>query len=225
MVIILVGASGGLGGYVGDALARKGHDVIGTYCTRAPAVLGIDDVHLDITDNASVLSLVAELSCKRIVLVNMSGITCAAYTHKMSDGDWSRVMDVNLNGTFNLCKHFLPIMRQDGWGRIINISSVVAALGVPGTSAYAASKEGIVGLTRVIAKENADRGVTANVLSLGYFDRVMIQDVPEKMLETIRGQIPMGRFGDPANIVAAIEFLIEADYVTGAVIPINGGLV
>ena len=223
MVIILVGVSGGLGGYVGTTLAMKGYDVLGTYCTREPVITGF--VRLDITNGASVMDLATELPYKRIVLVNMSGVTCAAYTHKMPDSDWFRVVDVNLNGTFNLCKHFLPIMRRNMWGRIINVSSVVAALGVPGTSAYAASKEGIVGLTRVIAKENAALGVTANVLSLGYFDRGMIQDVPEKMLETIRGQIPMGRFGDPANIVAAIEFLIEADYVTGAVIPINGGLV
>ena len=109
-------------------------------------------------------------------------------------------------------------------GRIINVSSVVSTLGVPGTSAYAASKEGVIGLTRVIAKENASLGITANVLSLGYFDRGMIEQVPTKMLESIEAQIPMGHLGHPRSIVSAINFLIEAEYVTGAVIPINGGL-
>ena len=225
MVIIVAGASGGLGGYVASEMT-KDHNVIGTFHTKAFSLPKVEAIATDVTNENSVAHLLAKVEVYNgeVVLVNMTGVTCARLAHNLTFNEWFHVLNVNLNGTFILCRAFLPLMWERKWGRIINVVSVVSQLGIPGTSAYAASKEGVVGLTKVLAKENATKGITVNALSLGYFDRGMIEAVPAKMLDIIKGQIPMGHLGHPSNIVAAIRFLIEADYVTGAVIPINGGL-
>ena len=224
MLVVVVGASGGLGSYVATEMA-KSHRVMGTYLANQIPLDGVKMVRMDATNLTDSTRLAETVRGNDIVLVNLAGSTCANITHKLSSQDWRDVLNVNLNAPFYLARSFIPIMRERGWGRIINAVSVVSQLGVPGTSAYAASKEGVVGLTRVLAKENARKGITVNAISLGYFDRGMIDAVPEKMLETIKVQIPVGHLGHPQNIVSAIKFLIEADYVTGAVIPINGGLV
>ena len=224
MLVVVVGASGGLGSYVATEMA-KSHRVMGTYLANQIPLDGVKMVRMDATNLTDSTRLAETVRGNDIVLINLAGSTCANITHKLSSQGWCDVLNVNLNAPFYLARSFIPIMREKGWGRIINAVSVVSQLGVPGTSAYAASKEGVVGLTRVLAKENARKGITVNALSLGYFDRGMIDAVPEKMLETIKAQIPVGHLGHPQNIVAAIKFLIEADYVTGAVIPINGGLV
>jgi NAD(P)-dependent dehydrogenase (short-subunit alcohol dehydrogenase family) len=115
-------------------------------------------------------------------------------------------------------------MREKGWGRIINLTSVVGQRGIAGTCAYAASKAGIEALTRTIAVENATKGITANCLALGYFETGMINTIPEPLQDKIRGSIPMGRFGTVLELEHAVRFLIDADYVTGATINVNGGL-
>jgi acetoacetyl-CoA reductase/3-oxoacyl-[acyl-carrier protein] reductase len=115
-------------------------------------------------------------------------------------------------------------MREQGYGRIINFSSVVAQKGIPGTSAYAASKAALWGLTKSIAVENASKGITINNLNLGYFDIGMIKDVPDEMLSIIKKSIPQQKLGEPENILKAVEFLINADYMTGSSIDLNGGL-
>lgn len=123
-----------------------------------------------------------------------------------------------------MCRAMLPFMRQQEWGRIINISSIVGQVGVPGTVAYSASKSGLFGLTRTLAVENASRNITVNTLALGYFSVGMINVIRPEIQEQIKAKIPMKRFGDPHNVELAIRFLIECDYITGATININGGL-
>ncbi|MGH2574986.1 MAG: SDR family oxidoreductase, partial [Ignavibacteria bacterium] len=145
---------------------------------------------------------------------------------KLGLDEWNRVLAVNLTGPFLCIKHSLPLMRKNNWGRIINISSVVAQTGVPGTSAYSASKAGIFGLTKSISKEVANKNITVNTIALGYFNEGMIAQVPEELKMQIKSAIPKSDFGDPIDIVNCIHFLIEdtSSYVTGQTININGGL-
>jgi acetoacetyl-CoA reductase/3-oxoacyl-[acyl-carrier protein] reductase len=160
-----------------------------------------------------------------ITLLNCAGTNYNAFTHKADPETWARVINVNLIGTFNVIHALLPMMREQKFGRIINFSSVVGQMGVPGTSAYSASKTGMYGLTKSIAVENASKGITINNLRLGYFDIGMISDVPEKFQQAIKDKIPSGRFGDPRNIWNAIQFLRENDYVNGTNIDMSAAIV
>jgi len=123
-----------------------------------------------------------------------------------------------------MLRHVLPIMREKRFGRIVLLSSVVPQIGIPGTSAYAASKAALWGLSKAVAKENARYGIAINTINLGYFDIGMIQDVPPEMLDRIVKGIPMGKIGDPKNILRAVEFILLADYLTGSEIDLNGGI-
>ena len=157
-------------------------------------------------------------------------INCAAGNYNVlgrkADVDkWKALIDVNLVGTFRAIHACLPYMYEKNWGRIINFSSVVAQKGVAGTSAYAASKAALWGLTKSLAVENAKHGITINTLNLGYMEVGMtINDVPEKLQEEMLVQIPERRFGSPEDVYQAILFLINSPYTTGTQININGGL-
>ena len=160
----------------------------------------------------------------KLTLINCAGNNYNSFAHKADVDNWSQVIDVNLTGTFNVIRTVLPIMREEGYGRIINFSSIVAQMGIPGTSAYAASKAGLWGLSKSIAVENAAKGITINNLNLGYFDIGMIKEVPEKFQEIIKEKIPTRNFGNPENIFNAVKFLMETDYINGTSIDINAGL-
>lgn len=226
-MIIMTGASGGLGGYLIEHLSRD-FEIIGTFNTHEPTptnrVMGFYQV--DVRDSGSVERFVATVADKlqHIVLINLAGISLDGMGHKMSDTLWDRVVGTNLKGTFLTCRAILPFMREQKWGRIINISSVVGQKGVPGTVAYSASKSGLFGLTRTLAVENATKNITVNTLALGYFDIGMINVIRPETQEQIKASIPMRQFGDPRNVELAIRFLIECDYITGSIININGGL-
>jgi NAD(P)-dependent dehydrogenase (short-subunit alcohol dehydrogenase family) len=159
------------------------------------------------------------------VLINCAGTNYNAVGHKSDVGKWAEVINVNLVGTFRVIAALLPIMRDQNWGRIINFSSVVAQLGVPGTSAYSASKSGLWGLARALAVENAKKGVTINNLNLGYFDIGMITEVPVEFQQVVKAKIPTGQFGNPENIYRAIKFIVSNDYMNGTSIDISAGLV
>jgi NAD(P)-dependent dehydrogenase (short-subunit alcohol dehydrogenase family) len=226
-MIVMTGASGGLGTYLVENLCRD-YDIIGTYNAHMPEPKGqaVKFYQVDVCDSGSIGRFVSEISdeLQRIVLINLAGISLDGMGHKMDDTTWDRVVNTNLKGTFLMCRAILPFMRQQEWGRIINISSVVREMGVPGTVAYSASKAGLLGLTRTLAAENVAKNITVNTLALGYFDVGMISVIKPDMQEQIRAQIPMKRFGHPRNVELAIRFLIESDYITGATININGGL-
>jgi 3-oxoacyl-[acyl-carrier protein] reductase len=160
------------------------------------------------------------------ILVNNSGIVKDKSFVKMTSEMWDDVISVNLTGTFNCSKAVIDGMLERGYGRIVNISSVIGRMGNRGQANYAASKAGMIGLTMTLAKEFADKGVTVNAVAPGFIGTDMLKSVPAKIMEKILAQIPMGRLGKPEEIASAVAYLVspEAGYITGQVIDINGGL-
>jgi 3-oxoacyl-[acyl-carrier protein] reductase len=160
------------------------------------------------------------------ILVNNAGITRDNLFMRMSDGDWQDVIDVNLTSTFKLCKGAIRGMMKARWGRIVNISSVVGATGNPGQANYAASKAGMIGMSKSLAYEVASRGITVNAVAPGFIATAMTDKLNEDQKAAILGQIPAGRMGEPGEIAAAVLYLAspQAAYVTGTTLHVNGGM-
>ena len=160
------------------------------------------------------------------ILVNNAGVTKDQIFMRMSDEDWAKVIEVNLTSTMRLCRGVMRPMMKARWGRIINISSIVGATGNPGQANYAASKAGMVGMTKSIAYEVASRGITANCVAPGFIATAMTDKLTDEQKEKINVQIPAARMGTPEEIAAAVRYLAstEAGYVTGATIHVNGGM-
>lgn len=225
---VITGASRGIGKFLFEKLAAEGAQVVGTYFHTTPA-----DPHegrlfkVDISDFAQVSAWIAGLGekLKEVVLINCAGTNYNAFGHKSDMKKWAEVINVNLIGTFHLIGALLPLMREQGWGRIINLSSVVAQAPVPGTSAYAASKAGLWGMTRALAVENAKKGITVNNLNLGYFNIGMITEVPAEFQPVVKAKIPTGEFGDPENILRTVKFVVANDYLNGSSIDVSAGMV
>jgi len=159
-------------------------------------------------------------------LVNNAGVTRDALVLRMKGEDWDTVLDINLKGTFLCSKEAIRLMAKQRSGKIINISSVVAFIGNPGQMNYSASKAGVVGLTKTIAKEYASRGVRVNAVAPGFIQTAMTEAIPEKIREEMKASIPLGHFGTPEDVAGAVIFLAskEADYITGQVFHVNGGM-
>jgi NAD(P)-dependent dehydrogenase (short-subunit alcohol dehydrogenase family) len=226
-MILITGASRGIGKFLLTHYHQAGIPVLGTWNNTAPDYeLAEHYFQVDVTDPLSVSHWLEAAGdrLQQLVLINCAGSNYNAFAHKSDLQEWQNVLNINLIGTFTVIRALLPIMREQGYGRIINFSSIVAQSGIPGTSAYAASKAGLWGMTKSIAAENASRGITINNLNLGYFDIGMITEVPDAFREVIRSRIPYGNFGDPINILNAVEFLIHSDYINGSAIDINGAL-
>ena len=227
MTLFITGASRGIGKFLFEKFSSENAKVFGTYHSENQE-LGKDKrfFRLDVTsfEEASEISETLKSEIEKLVLINCAGNNYNSFAHKASQTEWKNVIDTNLTGTFNVIRAFLPLMRQQNYGRIINFASVVAETGIPGTSAYAASKAGLWGMTRSIAVENASKGITVNNFNLGYFDIGMINEVSEEYQKIVKQKIPSGKFGDPANIYNAVKFVIEADYMTGSSLDINGGI-
>ena len=232
-IILLNGATGGLGSLMARFLAAEGHTLLLTGRNSAAAGLPEGDkavfLPCDVRSEAEIVRLVkdAEARFGRIdVLINAAGVSGSGMSWKLNADAWNETLAVNLSSPFYFIREVLPGMRARGFGRIVNLSSVVAFKGVPGTAAYAASKAGLEGLTRAVAAEQATKGITVNNLALGYFDAGMLYDIPEEIREQIRQSIPQGRFGNPDNITSLLRWIIssQADYFTGQTVQINGGL-
>lgn len=148
-----------------------------------------------------------------------------AFAHKSNVEEWNTIINVNLTGTFHLIRATLPLMREQNFGRIINLSSIVSETGVMGTSAYAASKAGLNGMIKSIALENAQKGITINNINLGYFKVGMINTVPKEIQEKIKSKIASNEFGDPENIFTTIQYIRNTPYLNGSCVDLNGGLV
>ena len=239
-VALVTGATGGLGQHFVTALASEGAAVVVHYKSKQQKAQ--DMVHRLHSVEANAIAVRADVGVEKDVqqmvketiesfgridiLINNAGISRNAISWKMSSTMWHEVLKVNLTGVFYCAKAVLPYMRKAEWGRIINMTSVVAQVGVPGTAAYAASKAGIIGLTKTVAREVITRGITVNCLALGYFREGMFLTLSEDTQQAIVSQIPMGRLGEPSEVVSAIKFLCseEAGYITGQVINLNGGL-
>ena len=233
---LVTGASGGIGGAIATALHNAGA-IVGLSGTReAPlealaAELG-ERAHVlpcNLSDPEAVEALpkaaIAAMGSLDI-LVNNAGITRDQLFMRMSDEDWQSVLDVNLTSTMRLCRGVMRPMMKARWGRIINISSIVGATGNPGQANYAASKAGMVGMTKSIAYEVASRGITANAVAPGFIATPMTDALTDDQKAKIAEQIPAARMGTPEEIAAAVLYLAsaEAGYVTGSVLHVNGGM-
>jgi NAD(P)-dependent dehydrogenase (short-subunit alcohol dehydrogenase family) len=227
-MILITGASKGIGKYLFNRFFETGDLVYGTYYNTKPAQSDIGNyTKVNVSDIIEVESWINSLkeNLHNIVLINCAGSNYSSLTHKSDPESWYNVIKTNLLGTYNVIRIVLPLMREDNYGRIINFSSVVAQTGAPGTSAYAASKSGLWGLSKCLAAENANKGITINNLNLGYFGLGMINEVPLEFQNALKTKIPTGNFGDPKDIYNAVMFLIQSDYVNGTSIDINGGLI
>ena len=226
-MIIITGASKGIGKYLFGEFQKTNPLVFGTYYSTYPGAGVIKFFEkVDISNYFDVKRWVEKISMFDIdiTLINCAGINYDSFAHKADIDKWKEVININLIGTFNVIHAILPIMREQGYGRIINLSSVVAQIGIPGTSAYAASKAGLCGMIKSIAIENASKGITINNLNLGYFNIGMINEMSEGFQTTIKNKIPTGNFGTLENILNAVRFLMKSDYVNGTSIDINAGL-
>ncbi len=233
---LVTGASGGIGGAIATALHNAGATV-GLSGTRTEplealaATLG-DRAHVlpcNLGDAEAVTALpkqAIEAMGSVDILVNNAGITRDNLFMRMSDDDWAQVLEVNLTSTMRLCKGVIRPMMKARWGRIVNISSVVGATGNPGQANYAASKAGMVGLSKSIAYEVASRGITVNCVAPGFIATAMTDKLNDDQKAGILGQIPTGRMGEAEEIAAAVLYLAspEAGYVTGATLHVNGGM-
>jgi len=223
---LITGASRGIGKFLSESFAGVGHEVIGIYKSTEPVSTHQSYYRLNITKEEEVNRFFEEHRAKlnNLILINAAGISYNAVAHRAEISLWKEVIDTNLVALFNLIRLVLPIMRNDNYGRIINLSSVVAQQGVAGTTAYAASKSALWGLCRSLAVENGNKGVTVNNINLGYFDIGMIEQVPEKIKEDIIQRIPTKRLGKPEEILSTVEYIINTAYLNGTSIDLNGGL-
>lgn len=227
---IVTGASKNVGRYLFTRLKESGEQVIGFYNSTLNGFENDRELYhkVDISDYNAVKQWVElNKNClSNIVLINCAGLSYTGFAHKADIDKWQRVIQVNLIGTFNLIRELLPIMRQEGYGRIINFSSVVAVKPTPGVSAYAASKAGLIGLTKSLAIENASKGITVNAINLGYVSIGMgVEEVPPAYQEQMKNSIPEGRFCQPEEIYNTVKYLVDTEYVTGTDLNINGGII
>jgi len=238
-VAIVTGAGRGIGRAISLALARAGAIVVPTDTTgwgACPTGIEITDeggvgeaAVMDVTDPKGIdatLNAVLAKHGRVDILVNNAGITRDQLLMRMKREDWDKVIEVNLNGTFNCTQAVLRPMMKQRWGRIISISSVVGQMGNAGQSNYAASKAAVVGFSKSLAREVASRNITVNVVAPGLIDTDMTRALPPDVQAEWVAKVPLGRFGSAADVATAVCFLAsdEAGYVTGQVLAVNGGM-
>jgi NAD(P)-dependent dehydrogenase (short-subunit alcohol dehydrogenase family) len=180
----------------------------------------------DVDEVAKLASEVNDTLGSVDILVNNAGITRDRSFKKMTQEMWDTVLAVDLTGVFTVTKLFIDGMADRGWGRVISISSIVGEVGNFGQANYSAAKAGVIGLTKTLAREYARKGVTVNAIAPGFIRTRMLQEMPEKALETVVNMTPVGRLGEPAEVAAGVAFLASpaASYITGHVLDINGGM-
>jgi len=239
-IALVTGASRGIGAAVAEALGRQGATVIGTATTAAGAEkittrlaeLGVAGrgVVLDVAAKASVEELfdtLKESGEQPEILVNNAGITRDNLLMRMTDEEWSSVIETDLTSLFRVCKASLRGMMRARRGRIVNISSVVGLMGNAGQTNYASAKAGMIGFTKALAREVASRNITVNAIAPGFIETDMTNELSDQQAEALLSQIPAGRLGATGDIAAAVVFLASdaAAYITGETLNVNGGLV
>jgi len=238
-VAFVTGASRGIGRAIALTLCRANFDIV----VASPEIERNEQVaeeirscsgeamtlNLDVTSPESVKEAFAKTLKDKTridVLVNNAGITRDGLAMRMKQADWDLVMNINLTGAFRCAQAVLPGMMRNRWGRIINIASVVGQAGAAGQANYAASKGGMIAMTKALAQEIGSRGITVNAVAPGYIQTDMTAVLPEEVKARILAQVPLGRIGQPEDIAAAVKFLASDDaaYITGHVLAINGGM-
>ena len=238
-VALVTGASRGIGRAIAAALAGAGFAVIGTATSSAGAeqitarfvernFVGQGMV-LNVNDAASISLLLKEVEENfgaPTVLVNNAGITKDNILLRMKEDEWSDVVNTNLNAVFRLSKACVRAMTKAKWGRIVNISSVVGSMGNSGQSNYSATKAGVEGFSRALAKELGSRNITVNTVAPGFIDTDMTKNLPVASKDVMLSQIPLARLGEPSEIADVVSFLVSdsAGYITGETIHVNGGM-
>ncbi|SDX10591.1 3-oxoacyl-ACP reductase FabG [Thiocapsa roseopersicina] len=238
-IALVTGASRGIGRAIAMALAEQGAAVAGT-ATTAPGARSIEEalneagyrgigIVLDVADPASVEAAVAEIT-ERLgapgILVNNAGITRDNLLMRMKDEEWDSVIETNLSSLYRVTKACLRSMTKARKGRIINIASVVGAMGNAGQTNYAAAKAGMMGFTKALAREVGSRAITVNCVAPGFIDTDMTRALPDAQRQALIGSIPLGRLGQPEEIAGAVVFLASpaAAYITGETLHVNGGM-
>ena len=222
----MTGGSRGIGRAIAEAFLAQG-DKVAVTSRKGGGPEGALDLLCDITDPAQVEQAydAAEAAHGPIeILVANAGITNDTLLLRMSEADWAEVLETNLTGSFRLAKRASKSMLRQRKGRLIFVSSVVGLLGSAGQANYAASKAGLVGLARSLARELGSRGITANVVAPGFVETDMTAVLTDEQRDAIKAQVPLQRYASPDEIAHAVTWLADAGYVTGAVIPVDGGL-
>ena len=238
-VVLVTGASRGIGRAILEAMGRAGATVIGTATSESGAssishFIGDqgwqgDGIVMDVADSDSVKAGIDQISQAYgapSVLVNNAGITRDGLLMRMKEADWNEVINTNLSSAYRTSQAVLKGMMKARWGRIINVSSVVARLGNAGQINYAASKAGLEGLTRSLAREVAPRGITVNTVAPGFIATDMTNSLDDKQRDAMLSAIPSGRLGEPSEVADLVAFLASepAGYITGETIHVNGGM-
>ena len=236
-IALVTGASRGIGQAIAKRLANEGYLVIGT-ATSEKGAATVNDYLQELGGAGRVLNVQDVEQINQLfdsiekefgnvqVLVNNAGITQDGLLMRMDDNAWERVLDVNLTSVFRTSKRAIKGMMKARQGRIINITSVVAAMGNAGQTNYTASKAGIEGFTRSLAREIGSRQITVNCVAPGFIDTDMTKDLDEALIQSMLNAVPLARLGKPEDIAAAVNFLAseEAGYITGTVLDVNGGM-
>jgi acetoacetyl-CoA reductase len=239
-VAIVTGGARGIGAAITTTLARAGVHVAAGYSSNSKAAeelagkLGAEGASVSIhqgnvgepADCQRVVTEVLEQRGRVDYLVNNAGITVDKTVRKMTVEDWHAVLRINLSGAFYMTKAVLDHMTGNGFGRIVNISSVIGQTGSVGQANYASSKAGLIGFSKSLAQEVARKGVTVNCVAPGYIETEMVAAIPPEVLEKLLKGVPVGRLGQASEIARTVQFLVddEAGYITGSVISVNGGL-
>jgi 3-oxoacyl-[acyl-carrier protein] reductase len=238
-VAFVTGASRGIGRAIALTLCRANFDIV----VASPDIERNEKVaedirscsgqastvNLDVTSPESVKEAFAKTLKDKTridILVNNAGVTRDGLAMRMKPADWDLVLNLNLSGAFRCTQAVLPGMMKNRWGRIVNITSVVGQAGSAGQANYAASKAGIIGMTKSLAQEMGSRGITVNAVAPGYIETDMTGVLPEEVKSKILAQVPLGRIGQPDDVAHAVKFLCsdEAGYITGHVLAVNGGM-
>ena len=238
-VALVTGAAQGIGKAIALLLARNGADLVVSDINlekaeetakeiraMGPKAVAVKVDVANLSDVDQMVTGILEKLAKIDILVNNAGITRDKLILRMTEEDWDAVLGVNLKGTFNCTKAVVRHMAKQRSGKIVNIASVVGEMGNAGQANYSASKAGVIGLTKTIAREYAQRGINVNAIAPGYIETPMTEALPEKAKEELRKLIPMERLGKPEDVAEAVLFLVseESSYMTGQVLNVNGGI-
>jgi acetoacetyl-CoA reductase len=234
-IALVTGGTRGIGAAISKRLKDDGYTVASTFIGHPEAAekfskeTGIKVYKFDVayfdSCQKSIQEIQKDLGGTVDILINNAGITKDRFLHKMSSEEWLAVINTNLNSVFNVTRNVIDGMRQKGFGRIINISSVNGVKGQIGQANYSAAKSGIIGFSKAVAQENANKGITVNVIAPGYVGTDMVKKIDANILKGIVGQIPVGRLAEPSEIAALTSYLVSdaAGFITGATFNINGG--